>query len=143
MPLVRELFQEYAGWLGVDLCFQGFEEELRSLPAPYQRPSGFIYLARVGEQDAGCIALKPLAEDGVCEMKRLYVREQFRRYGIGRLLVQKCLDEAKAIGYRVMKLDTLSRMAPAIGLYRSFGFEDASAYYHNPIPEVVYMQRAL
>lgn len=142
MGIVRELFEEYAAWLGVDLCFQGFQQELESLPGPYARPGGFIFLAKCGGEPAGCIALKPLP-DGACEMKRLYVRPTFRGTGLGRRLVQLCLDEATAIGYEVMRLDTLRRMEAAISLYRSFDFSECGGYYNNPLDDVVYMERAL
>jgi putative acetyltransferase len=142
MPAVRKLFQEYADWLGVDLCFQGFAEELANLPGIYSRPRGFIYLVRDKDENAGCIALKPLNENE-CEMKRLYVRDAYRGQGLGRKLVQLCLDEAKKIGYRRMKLDTLQRMQPAIRLYESFGFSQTGAYYENPEADVVYMEREL
>ena len=153
IPIVRELFQEYADWLGVDLCFQGFEEELRSLPSPYERPKGFIYLAYVEGQPAGCIALRPLSNEtlqhcrtstlSACEMKRLYVRPAFRNAGTGRVLVDLCLKEAKAIGYDVMRLDTLQRMQAAIALYSSFGFTECREYYNSPLEDVVYMEKQL
>jgi ribosomal protein S18 acetylase RimI-like enzyme len=142
MDVVHELFQEYAAELGVDLCFQGFTEELATLPWLYARPRGFIYLARQDGIVAGCIALKPLA-DGVCEMKRLYVRPTHRGYGIAQMLALTCLEQAKIIGYSFMKLDTLQRMAPAIRLYTKLGFEKSDPYYANPLPEVVYMQKRL
>ena len=145
IPIVRELFQEYADWLGVDLCFQGFEEELRTLPGMYSRPDGFVYLAYADEKPAGCIALKPLPSEGlrICEMKRLFVRPAYRGSGLGRTLVQLCLDEASAIGYDVMRLDTLERMQTAINLYKSFGFAECSEYYRNPLEDVVYMEKRL
>jgi carbonic anhydrase len=140
MPVVRELFQEYADWLKVDLCFQGFTEELENLPGRYSRPSGLIIIARSAGKAAGCIALKPLAE-GICEMKRLYVRPEFRDHGIGTALVRTALDEAKRMGYRCMRLDTMAQMEAAIRMYQAHGFEEIPSYYDNPHEGVVYMER--
>ncbi|HEY3781850.1 MAG TPA: GNAT family N-acetyltransferase [Fimbriimonadaceae bacterium] len=142
LGVVRELFQEYADELGVDLCFQGFHEEMENLPWLYARPKGFIYLARQETGLAGCIALKPLSED-TCEMKRLYVRPKHRGHGIAQELALACLQEAIKIGYSTMKLDTLERMVPAISLYTKLGFEKCDPYYANPLAEVVYMQKRL
>jgi ribosomal protein S18 acetylase RimI-like enzyme len=138
----RELFVEYAAWLNVDLCFQSFDEELRTLPGVYRRPEGFVLLALVDDGVAGCIALKP-REGGACEMKRLYVRPQFQGFGIGRALAEACLSEAAAIGYDRMVLDTFERMTPAVTLYRSLGFAECEGYYENPHDGVVYMEKAL
>lgn len=142
MPIIRELFREYSNWLGVDLCFQGFEEELRSLPGNYSRPRGFIYLAKVNGEAAGCIALKPL-NALECEMKRLYVRPDFRGLGLGRTLAERCLSSARTIGYKRMKLDTMQRMKAAVALYRALGFEEIGAYCHNPEADVLYMAKDL
>ena len=141
LETVRQLFLDYQQELNADLCFQSFEAELKDPLKKYGPPTGSLVLAYYQDQPAGCIALQPLPEAGVCEMKRLYVVPIFRKFGIGRKLVQAILDDAKALGYHTMKLDTLDRLQPAIQLYKAFGFTDASAYYANPLEGVVYMQR--
>lgn len=141
LETVRQLFLDYQQELNADLCFQSFEAELKDPLKKYGPPTGSLLLAYYQDQPAGCIALQPLPEAGVCEMKRLYVVPIFRKFGIGRKLVQAILDDAKALGYHTMKLDTLDRLQPAIQLYKAFGFTDASAYYANPLEGVVYMQR--
>jgi ribosomal protein S18 acetylase RimI-like enzyme len=137
----RELFTEYADWLQVDLCFQGFAQELATLPGKYARPRGRLYLA--GEPVAGCIALRPLDEDGVAEVKRLYVRPEARGTGLGFALVEAVVRDARAIGYRELRLDTLPTMGDALRLYKRLGFAERSPYYHNPVPGTVYMSLAL
>lgn len=144
----RALFQEYAAWLEVDLCFQGFAEELATLPGAYAPPLGLLMLAGPREAALGCIALRPLAEAAAApgaagEVKRLYVRPAARGTGLGRRLVQTVIDGARAIGYRELKLDTLDRMAEARSLYASLGFRECAPYYHNPIPGAVYMSLVL
>lgn len=141
LETVRQLFLDYQQELNADLCFQSFEAELKDPLKKYGPPTGSLVLAYYQDKPAGCIALQPLPEAGVCEMKRLYVVPSFRKFGIGRKLVQAILDDAKALGYHTMKLDTLDRLQPAIQLYKDFGFTDASAYYANPLEGVVYMQR--
>lgn len=141
LEIVRQLFLDYQQELNADLCFQSFEAELKDPLKKYGPTTGSLLLAYYQDQPAGCIALQPLPETGVCEMKRLYVVPSFRKFGIGRKLVQAILDDAKALGYHTMKLDTLDRLQPAIQLYKDFGFTDASAYYANPLEGVVYMQR--
>jgi GNAT superfamily N-acetyltransferase len=128
----RELLREYQVELGVDLSFQGFESELAGLPGEYAPPRGCFLLARCDGAVAGCVGLRPVSPDE-CEMKRLYVRPAFRAAGVGRVLVERLIDEARAMGYRRMCLDTLPTMAKAQRLYESFGFSDIAPYRHNPI----------
>lgn len=139
---VRELFVEYADWLNVDLCFQGFNEELAGLPGAYAPPDGRLLLALHDGQAAGCIALRRFdAQTG--EVKRLWVRPAFRGTGLGRQLAERLLANARECGYERLVLDTLSSMQSAIALYRSLGFREIGAYYHNPIPGAVYMELRL
>ena len=140
---IRELFREYEKELGEDLCFQQFEEELRDPLKKYGKPYGTLMLAYWNEEPAGCIAVTPMKQDGLCEMKRLYVRPAFRKYGIGRTLVAELLEVAGRLGYEVMRLDTFKKLKSAILLYESFGFHYIEAYYNNPFPEVVYMEKKL
>jgi putative acetyltransferase len=135
---VRELFVEYQQWLGVDLSFQAFAEELASLPGAYSPPSGRLLLAICGDAAAGCVALRAWNTDD-CEMKRLYVRPAFRHMGVGGRLVMEVIAEATAIGYQRMCLDTLPNMGAAQELYRSFGFQEIAAYRFNPVPGARYM----
>lgn len=135
----RRLFQQYAAEIGVDLCFQGFSEELRNLPGAYAPPSGRLLLGWAEDQIAGCVALRPRSAD-TCEMKRLFVQPPFRRTGLGRMLAKRVIAEARAIGYRRMVLDTLASMKSALSLYHSLGFRPCPAYYPNPLPEVVYLE---
>lgn len=135
---VRELFLEYQAAIGVDLCFQGFRDELANLPGAYARPSGRLLLAVEGPEILGCVGLRPLS-DTDCEMKRLYVRPAGRGALLGRRLVTTVLEEARAAGYRRILLDTLPSMREAIALYRSLGFADAAPYRHNPIAGALYL----
>ncbi|MGA2221416.1 MAG: GNAT family N-acetyltransferase [Verrucomicrobiia bacterium] len=132
LAAIRQLFEEYAASLDVDLCFQGFEQELAELPGDYALPKGRLLVALDGATPAGCVALRKISNE-VCEMKRLYVRPEFRgkKHGLG--LVQAILQEARAIGYRRMRLDTLPSMKQAIALYCSLGFKEIPPYRNNPI----------
>lgn len=139
----RQLCREYAENLGINLCFQNFEQELAELPGRYAPPLGRLLLALSDEKLVGCIALRKI-DEGVCEMKRLYVRPDFRGQGIGRQLTARLIAEAREIGYTKMRLDTLpSQMSEAVAVYRSIGFKEIEAYYHNPIAGALYMELAL
>jgi len=142
----REIFREYASSLEVDLCFQNFEAELAGLPGDYAPPSGALLLAFVDGALAGCGALRGMTEGdypNACEMKRLFVRPAFRRFGLGRVLAQGLLDEAQRAGYSEVLLDTLDDMEAARGLYASLGFEEIPPYYYNPIPGAHYLKATL
>ncbi|HEY3039775.1 MAG TPA: GNAT family N-acetyltransferase [Pyrinomonadaceae bacterium] len=139
----RQLFEEYAASLGIDLCFQNFDKELAGLPGAYAPPSGRLLLAKEDDLIAGCIALRKIG-DGIGEMKRLYVRSEFRGQGLGRLLTEALLREARDIGYSRMRLDTIpGKMDQAIALYRSLGFRDIEPYYNNPVEGAAFMELLL
>lgn len=139
----RTLFREYERWLDVDLCFQSFEEELANLPGKYAKPAGRLFLIEIDGKTAGCIALRRLADE-VCEMKRLFVRDEFRGTGAGRQLIEKLIAEAKAIGYKKMRLDTLpDKMPKAVRLYERYGFQKIAPYYHNPHETTLFMEKEL
>ncbi len=140
MAVVRELFLEYARWLDFDLCFQGFDEELATLPGRYAPPAGGLWLARVEGAAAGVVGLRPL-DSGICELKRLWVRPDFRGHGLGRRLSETAIAAARAAGYRALRLDTVgSQMREAWALYESLGFRETAPYYDNPHPEVLYLE---
>jgi len=139
LPTVRELFIEYAKAIAVDLCFQDFDRELVELPGRYAPPAGSLLLALDGANAAGCVALRNIG-DGICEMKRLYVRPAFRGKGLGRALAGDIIAAAKQIGYERMRLDTLSSMKEAIALYQSLGFRRIAPYYDNPNRGAVFME---
>jgi GNAT superfamily N-acetyltransferase len=140
---VRRLFRAYADWLAVDLCFQGFEQELADLPGCYAPPAGRLLVARVAGEVVGCVGLRPL-EPGVCEMKRLWVEPGFAGRGIGRALAERVIETARAVGYRRMRLDTIpERMPAAQHLYAALGFREIPAYYHNPLAGVVMLELKL
>ena len=138
----RALFREYERSMGIDLCFQGFEQELVGLPGAYAPPRGRLLLALDGAAPAGCVALRPLA-DAACEMKRLYVRPAFRGRRVGRLLAERVLAEARVIGYARLRLDTLPSMREAISLYGALGFVEIAPYTTNPVAGALFMELAL
>lgn len=140
LATIRDLFREYESWLGLDLCFQGFEEELQTLPGKYAGPEGRLYIAAVDGEPVGCIALRKLA-DGICEMKRLYLRDTARGHGLGKALIEKLIEDARAIGYAKMRLDTYPpKMGKAVGLYESHGFQAIDPYYDNPHGDTLFME---
>lgn len=143
LETTREIFREYAGSLQVDLCFQNFEAELASLPGEYAPPGGGLLLAYVDGEVAGCGGFRPLPDcdyANACEMKRLYVRRAFRRFGLGRLLAEALIDAARRAGYSCMLLDTLDDMEAARGLYGALGFTEIPPYYYNPIAGAHYLK---
>lgn len=148
LDAIRLLFREYEKELNEDICFQSFEEELKDPLKKYGPPFGDLMLAYWEDEPdnywvAGCIALSRLKEDGVCEMKRLYVKPSFRKNKIGRLLVEDLLASAKEKKYKKMRLDTFLKLQAAVHLYEQFGFKNISAYYNNPLPGVMYMEKEL
>lgn len=139
LDAVRRLFREYAREVNECACFREFERELAELPGPYAPPTGCLLLARVDGQDAGCVALRGLA-DGSGEMKRLFVRPEFRAMRLGRRLAECVVQRAVAAGFGALRLDTLPSMQTAIGMYRRMGFREVPAYYASPLPGVIFME---
>jgi ribosomal protein S18 acetylase RimI-like enzyme len=140
---IRELFLEYAQSLGFSLCFQSFEQELANLPGDYAAPEGRLILATRSDVPAGCVALHKFASE-ICEMKRLYVRPQFRGKGLGRALAERVITEARAIGYKRLRLDTVEPiMRAAVAMYRTLGFHEIAPYRANPIEGALYMEMEL
>jgi len=140
---VRELFLEYAQSLGFSLCFQNFDRELANLPGDYAPPDGRLLLAEYDGQAAGCVALHKL-EEGICEMKRLYLRPAFRGKGLGRVLADRIIGEARQTGYQRMRLDTVEPvMKDAVAMYRRIGFREIAAYCENPMVGALYMELIL
>jgi ribosomal protein S18 acetylase RimI-like enzyme len=142
IPVIHQLFIEYQKYLGIDLCFQNFDNELAALPGVYAPAWGRLLLAQYDGKVAGCVALRKMTRQ-TCEMKRLYVRPEFRGKGIGKELAVRIIEEAKQIGYKRIRLDTLPVMKEAIALYRRLGFKDTTPYYHNPIEGTIYMELKL
>ncbi len=140
---IKSLFKAYLGELNEDLCFQSFDTEIDNPLYKYSAPTGALFIAFYNGVPVGCIALQPLQEAHTCELKRLYVEPQYRNLKIGDALVKILIQEAQSLGYATMKLDTLERLQAAIQLYQKFGFETVTAYYDNPLPSVVYMEKKL
>ena len=138
IQVVRELINEYAVSIGIDLTFQNFEQELIHIADIYTPPEGALLLAKQDGIPAGCVGLRKM-EDRRCEMKRLYVRPKFRGKGLGKALCSRIILKGRQLGYKEMLLDTLSTMVDAQTLYRSHGFRETVPYYHNPLPEAQYM----
>ncbi|MCK6411915.1 MAG: carbonate dehydratase [Azonexus sp.] len=137
---VRQYFRNYAGWLGVDLSYQGFDQEMASLPGSYAAPNGRLFFAEYGGQPAGCVGVRPLPDsDGVCEMKRLYVEPAFRGKSVGRALALAAIKAAKEIGYKRLMIDTLPSMRMAVKLYRELGFSDAPGYYQTSVEGTMFL----
>jgi ribosomal protein S18 acetylase RimI-like enzyme len=144
LPAITQLFRAYAASLPIDLGYQGFDGELASLPGKYAPPAGALLIARDATGAAlGCVAMRPLDEPGVCEMKRLYVAPAGRGQGLGRALAHAIIEAARAAGHREMRLDTLSSMHEAQALYRALGFTEIAAYYDTPIENTVFMSLKL
>ncbi len=138
----KELFEEYQTELGIDLCFQGFQDELAKLPGKYGPPGGALLIVYSEAVPIACGAIRDLG-DGFAELKRLYVRPAFRGTGLGRTITETLLDRARAFGYQFLRLDTLRRLGPALDLYKSLGFEETAPYNENPEDDIVYLQRRL
>ncbi|MCI6033252.1 GNAT family N-acetyltransferase [Fusobacterium varium] len=139
---IKLLFNEYTTMLGVNLTFQGYDEEIKNLPGKYALPYGRLYIAYYDNKAAGCIALRKFENDG-CEMKRLFVRPEYRHLKIGKKLVDKIIEDARELKYKYMVLDTLSNLHEAVSLYRKSGFQEVEAYYENPLDNVLYFKLEL
>jgi ribosomal protein S18 acetylase RimI-like enzyme len=140
VALAADLFRAYEAAIETDLCFQGFAEELAGLPGKYAPPAGELFIARSGDgAPIGCIALRPVEPEGSCEMKRLYVAPEGRGSGLGKALLRAVIDEARRIGYREMRLDTLPSMTTAQAMYREAGFRPIDPYYETPVGGTVFM----
>ena len=139
----RTLFREYEAWLGMDLCFQGFDGEVRDLPGKYVPPDGRLFLAYLYGEAVGCVAMRKL-EEGICEMKRLYLRKTARGVGAGNQLIEELIGEARREGYKKMRLDTYPpKMARALQIYRAHGFCEIPPYYHNPHGGTLFLELSL
>jgi putative acetyltransferase len=140
---VKSLFLEYQKWLNVSLCFQDFETELATLPGKYASPEGRLYLVKHGSDHIGCIGLRKIA-DGICEMKRLYIKAEHQGLGLGKKLVELLIKDAKDIGYKSMRLDTIKEKMPnAVDIYEKHGFMKIDRYYDNPNPHTLFMELEL
>jgi len=135
----KELFLKYAQSLDFNLCFQNFDEELKNLPGEYSYPDGCILLAQINGNIMGCVAMRKF-EEGICEMKRMYVLEEYRGLGAGKKLAINIINTAKKLGYKKMRLDTINTMTEAINLYKSLGFKEIPFYRFNPVEGVIYME---
>jgi putative acetyltransferase len=142
LPATRVLLREYQRSLGIDLCFQDFENELAELPGSYAPPDGRFYTAFLGQQLAGSIALRR-HDAHSCEMKRLYLRPEFQGQGFGKLMAKRIIEDARSIGYQRILLDTLPSMQAAQGIYQKLGFRETKAYVFNPVEGVSYMELSL
>lgn len=136
------LFKEYSLWLDVDLCFQSFEKELEALPKMYGPDDGGIILCKAGNVFIGCVAIRRI-DEATAELKRMWVRPAFQKKGIGQRLLQEALLMAKNLHYKLIRLDTVTKLQPAIALYKKNGFIETTAYYKNPLKEVVYMEKEI
>ncbi len=138
----RNLISEYAASLGVDLCFQNFDEEMATFPSEYSPPSGALFLALHQNDSVGCVALRRIS-DQICEMKRLYVKAEYRGRGLGKLLIESVIERARKMGYKAIRLDTLPSMKEAISIYTKMGFKPIKAYRPNPVPGTLYLELRL
>lgn len=138
----RKIIEDYQRWLGLDLCFQNFKEELESLETMYGRPRGALLLAEMDGEDVGCVALRDMGE-GIAEMKRLYVAPDYRGLGIGRSLTENFISVARTLGYSAIRLDTIPSLGVAYAVYQKFGFRRISPYTYNPIPDAVFLELTL
>jgi len=142
IEIAQTLLREYEIFIGIDLCFQNFQEEIAFLPGNYGPPNGCFLVARVNHKPAGCVALRRNLE-GICEMKRLYVREEFQGMGLGKRLVAEIIEAAKELGYSYLRLDTLPFMEKAQKIYKDFGFYDIDPYTYHPVEGTRYMELKL
>ena len=138
----RRLFEDYQRWLGIDLCFQNFSQELNALAEMYGPPAGALLLARIGEDYVGCVGLRNLGERRA-EMKRMYVVESSRGRGVGFALAEACITSARSLGYEAIRLDTVPRLKAALAIYRKLGFVETPAYRHNPDPGAIFLELSL
>ena len=136
------LFKEYADWLNINLSFQNFEEELLQLKEMYSEPNGAIFLLQEEVAFVGCVAIRK-KEEGIAELKRMYIKPTTRKTGGGTMLLEKALAAAKLLNYDLIRLDTLANMIPAINLYKKHGFYEIAAYYFNPEDNAVFFERKL